>query len=74
MIPASAESPASMSIEPSTSGVSRMPTRRRAATRAAGIHTVPGMYFARIDAISACSATKYGIRRPQAASIRCQAT
>ena len=40
--------------------------------RAAGIQTVPGTYFARIDAISAWSATRYGISSPHAASIRCQ--
>ena len=57
-IPASAESPASISIEPRTSGVSWTPKRRRAAMRAAGIQTVPGTYLARIDVISACRATR----------------
>ena len=55
--PASAESPASITIEPRMSGVSRTPKRRIAATRAAGIQTEPGTYLARIDVISACRAT-----------------
>ena len=29
--------------------------------RAAGVQTAPGMYFASIETISACSATRYGI-------------
>ncbi len=71
--PATADSPASSTTEARIRAVSRMPTRRSAATRAAGTQTAPGMYLARIDAISACSARKYGMRSPQARRMRCQA-
>ena len=51
--PATAESPASTSIADVTSAPSVTPARRIATTRAAGVHTPPGTYFASIDTISA---------------------
>ena len=37
----------------------RDPVRRIATTRAAGVQTPPGTYFASIETISACSAIRY---------------
>ena len=70
--PESAESPASSRIDASTTGVSLTPKRRSATTRAVGVQTPPGMYFASIESISDCSATMYGTRIPYAARIRIQ--
>ena len=39
-------------------GVAVIRWRRNATTRAAGVQIRPGMYFASIDTISACSATR----------------
>ena len=55
--PATAESPASSSIDEVTRAVSVTPARRAATTRAAGAQIPPGMYFASIEIISARSAT-----------------
>ena len=64
MTPATAESPATSRIVARTTGVSLTPKRRSATTRAVGVQTPPGMYFASIDSISDCSATRYGTRIP----------
>ena len=56
--PATAESPASSRIVASTTDVLSTPARRAATTRAAGVQTPPGMYFASIDTISACNPTR----------------
>src|SRR5206468_8808451 len=56
--PATAERPASTRIENVTSGALVMPARRAATTRAAGVQTPPGTYFASIDTISALSAAE----------------
>ena len=62
-----------MRIDASTRGVSVTPPPRRSATvRAAGVQTPPGRYFASIETISACSATRYDTRISQASSIRIQ--
>ena len=54
-----AERIASSRIEASTVAVSVTPAVRRSATvRAAGVHTPPGTYFASIETISACNATR----------------
>jgi hypothetical protein len=42
--------------------------------RARGVQTPPGTYFASIDAISACRASRYGTWIPKAARIHCQPT
>jgi hypothetical protein len=42
-----------MPIDARITGVSTIPARRIATTRAAGVHTPPGTYFASIDTISA---------------------
>ena len=60
--PATAESPASSAIEPRICELSLTPVRRTATTRAAAVQTPPGMYFASIETISACSATGYESR------------
>jgi hypothetical protein len=58
-MPAIAESPASSRIEVTTTEVRRSPLARRSQkTRAAGVQIPPGMYFASIEAISACRATE----------------
>ena len=72
MTPATAEIPASSRIDASTTGVSLTPKRRSATTRAVGVQTPPGMYFASIESISDCSATRYGTRIPYATRIRIQ--
>ena len=72
MTPATAEIPASSRIDASTTGVSLTPNRRSATTRAVGVQTPPGMYFASIESISDCSATRYGTRIPYATRIRIQ--
>ena len=51
--PATAESPASSSIDEVTSAASVTPARLAATTRAAGAQIAPGMYFASIEIISA---------------------
>ncbi len=48
------------------------PARRAATTRAAGVHTPPGTYFASIETISARSATGYERWMSQSARIRIQ--
>ena len=56
--PDTAESPASSAIEPKTTEVSVTPPARRSQRiRAIGVQTVPGTYFASIEAISAWSAS-----------------
>src|SRR5579862_1987729 len=50
--PATAERPASTAIAAVTSGASATPARRSATTRAAGVQTPPGTYFASIETIS----------------------
>ena len=60
--PATAEIPASSRIDEVTSAASVTPERRTATTRAAGVQTPPGTYFATIDSISARSAAGYEIR------------
>jgi hypothetical protein len=71
--PEIADSAASTRIDASTVGVSvTPPARRRAIARAAGVQTPPGRYLASIETISACSATRYGTRIAQAASILIQ--
>ena len=67
--PATAEIPASTSIAAVTSAASLTPARRIATTRAAGVHTPPGTYFASIETISELSAVGYEIRTPQSARI-----
>ena len=59
--PETADRPASSSIAAVTSAPSVTPTRRIATTRAAGVHTPPGTYFASIETISARSAPEYEI-------------
>src|SRR5579884_1629911 len=54
--PATAEIPASTRIDTVTRVASVMPARRAATTRAAGVQTPPGMYFASVETISARSA------------------
>ena len=54
--PATAEMPASTRIDTVTSAASVTPARRAATTRAAGVQTPPGTYFASIETISARSA------------------
>jgi hypothetical protein len=49
-----------------------MPARRAATTRAAGVQTPPGTYFASIETISARSAAGYEMRCPQSERIRIQ--
>ena len=57
--PEIADSTASTRIDASTIGVFDSPVSRpSAATRAAGVQTPPGMYFASIETISAWSATR----------------
>ena len=70
--PATAEIAASSSIDAVTSAASVTPARRAATTRAAGVHTPPGMYFASIETISARSATGYERWMSQSARIRIQ--
>ena len=68
--PATAESPASTSIADVTSAPSVTPARRIATTRAAGVHTPPGTYFASIDTISARSEIGYETWTPQSSRMR----
>ena len=57
--PEIADSAASTRIDARTVGVSvTFAPRRSASVRAAGVQTPPGMYFASIETISACSATR----------------
>ena len=70
--PATAEMPASSSIDAATSAPSVTPARFAATTRAAGVHTPPGMYFASIDTISARRAAGYDSLMSQSARIRIQ--
>ena len=56
--PATAESPASSRIVARTTEVWSTPARRTATTRAAGVQTPPGMYFASIESISAPSTAR----------------
>jgi hypothetical protein len=72
MTPATAETPASISIDSVTSAASLIPARRAATTRAAGVQTPPGTYFASIETISARSACGYEIEKPQSERIRIQ--
>src|SRR5579864_9084519 len=67
--PATADRPASISIAAVTSAVSFTPARRIATTRAAGVHTPPGTYFASIETISELSAVAYEIFTPQSLRI-----
>ncbi len=46
------------------------PARRIATTRAAGVHTPPGTYFASIDTISARSEIGYETWTPQSSRMR----
>ena len=55
-----------------TSAPSVMPARRAATTRAAGVQTPPGTYFASIETISARSAAGYEMWRSQSARMRIQ--
>ncbi len=64
--------PASSSIDAVTSAPSVTPARRAATTRAAGVHTPPGTYFASIETISARSAAGYERWMFQSARIRIQ--
>ena len=48
------------------------PARRAATTRAAGVQTPPGMYFASIETISARSAAGYEMWMSQSARMRIQ--
>ena len=66
--PAMAERPASYPTDAST-GPAGMPSRLVATTRAAGVQTPPGMYFASIDSISAPSASAYPMRMSSARRI-----
>src|SRR5262245_44628209 len=70
--PATAEMPASTRIDIGTSPPSVTPDLRAATTRAAGVQTPPGTYFASIETISARSEPGYVIRIPQSARIRIQ--
>ena len=70
--PETAESPASIAIAAVTSPALLTPERRIATTRAAGVHTPPGTYFASIETISARSATGYERWISQSAKIRIQ--
>ena len=72
--PATAEIPASSSIEEVTSAASVTPARLAATTLAAGVQIPPGMYFASIEIISARSAAGYESSIPQSARIRIQPT
>src|SRR6266446_7288132 len=67
--PATAEMPASTRIETVTRAASLTPARRIATTRAAGVHTPPGTYFASIETISELSAVPYEILTPQSRRI-----
>src|ERR1051326_8299265 len=57
--PDTADMPASISIADVTSAPSVTPARRMATTRAAGVQTPPGTYFASMETISERSATGY---------------
>ena len=70
--PATAEMPASTRIDTVTSAASVTPARRAATTRAAGVQTPPGTYFASIETISARSAAGYEMWMSQSARIRIQ--
>ena len=70
--PATAERPASSSIEDVTRAASVTPARRAATTRAAGAQIAPGMYFASIESISARSAAGYDSWIPHSPRIRIQ--
>ncbi len=72
-IPESAERIASTRIDARMVPVAVSPvSRSSAATRAAGVQTPPGMYFASIETISACSAARYETWMFQPARMRIQ--